>query len=145
MKKLLIVFIIILLTCSCSKKEIKVNNLKIKWPLNDVIKPSFSFQKSLKKDKYDIFYNEKQITLNNYIDYIKLLEKNNYSVDWRYSDTDSSDKLNDSSILDDGYINYMLCNDNACLFTQYVDKEKYNSINKDAHILYSFKIEIEQK
>ncbi|MDD6879247.1 MAG: hypothetical protein PUD59_03340 [bacterium] len=143
MKKILLFITLLFLIIGCSNKENK--KLLIEWPLEVDIMPSFNFDRSIKKDSKEIFYTDTQITLEQYINYVKMLEENNFIIDWRYSDVDSSNKLTNPDILKDGYINCMLHNDKTSLFIQYVEVDKYNSINKDTTVLYSFKIEIEQK
>ena len=146
-----IILLLVLCTFGCSKKEI--NYMEQEWKLDESLKPSFTFERSNKNKKDGVFYTDTQVEFSKFLEYVKSLEEKKYVVDWRYSDVDSIKKLeeesksmdNDKGIFSDGYINLRMCKENDCFFMQWVNKEKYNSINKDKPTSYSIKIETENK
>ena len=151
MKKLFMLFILVILLCTvgCSKKPI--NYMKVDWTLDSSIKPNFKFERSKKNDSNGIFYVDSQIEFSKFVEYIKTLKENKFEIDWKYSDVDSIEKLEEEysktdskdNIFNDGYVNFKMCKDKLCLFMQWVNKEKYNSLNKDKPCSYSFYLETE--
>ena len=157
MKKIfLLTSLLIILSTGCVEKE-KENPLKAEWTLDETLKPAIAFERSVKNDSYGIFYKDTQITFDEFLTYIKTLETNKFTVDWRYSDTNNiktleqeyTNKDKEDSKFSDGYINLRMCNkvekeeDSYCFFMQWVDKELYNSLHKDNPTSYSFKLETE--
>lgn len=152
MKKFLILNVFLLLIiCGCGKSE--ENLLKVDWQLDNSIRPSFNFERSKKNNYKGIFYVDSQITFNDFVTYAKKLKDNGYEIVWQYSDAKTLDEIekqysNQSSkdnIFKDGYINYKVCKSDDCLMMQWVDKEKYNSTNKEKPVSYSFKLEVMSK
>ena len=157
MKKiLLLMFVLIFLSTGCVEKE-KENPLKAEWTLEETLKPAVVFERSNKNDSYGIFYRDTQITFEEFMTYIKVLEENKFTIDWRYSDTKTikdldteyANKDKENSKFSDGYINLRMCKNlekeenSYCFFMQWVDKELYNSLNKNNPTSYSFKLETE--
>ena len=149
MKKYLYVVLLILLVTGCGKNE-KINYLETDWSLDDALKPTFIFDRSKEKEPYGIFYvDESQVKFEEFTAYLEVLEKNKFSTEWKYSDTDSIVKLKEEyekngEIFKDHYINYKMCNEEICFFMQWVNKEEYNKVNTDKPTSYSFKLETEK-
>ena len=147
MKKTIFILFIALLLFGCAKKEI--NYLEADWTMDSSIKPEIIFDRSKKNDAYGIFYvDESQISFESFTKYIEKLEENNFKVDWKYSDTNSLEKLkeeykNNGEIFKDKYVNYKMCNDKNCIYMQWVNKEEYNKININKPVSYSFKLDTE--
>lgn len=143
--RVLLVITMIIIVSGCGKTN-KINYLEENWNLNNEIKPDITFERSKKNDSYGVFYVDSQIDMKEYINYLKKLQNNKLKVDWKYSDVDSIEKLEseNTKILDDGYINFKMCNDEVCIFTQWVNKDTYNKLNKDKPTSYSFKLETEK-
>lgn len=147
-------FFIMLSGCTNAKEE---NLLKAKWTLEDSLKPSIAFERSKENNNNGIFYIDSQISYEDFIKYIKTLEDESFSIDWRYSDTDSIEKIEQEylkrdekdNIFSDGYINIRMCREKTsekegiCFFMQWADKETYNKLNPDSPTSYSFKLETE--
>lgn len=152
MKKVLFLILMLTLTCGCSLKKEEINYLKESWQLDDTLKPNLTFERSNKNDSYGVFYVDSQIAFDSFITYLKTLNDNKFSIDWRYSDVDSiekleksySDKTQEDSIFKDGYINFKMCSSDVCFFMQWVDKEIYNKLNNQNPTSYSFKLETEK-
>lgn len=157
MKKiLLLILVLTFLSTGCVEKE-KENPLKAEWTLEETLKPSIVFERSTKNDSYGVFYRDTQITFEEFMTYIKTLEENKFTIDWRYSDTKTikaleeeyTNKDKENSKFSDGYINLRMCKnlekeeDSYCFFMQWVNKEVYNSLNKNNPTSYSFKLETE--
>lgn len=149
--KRIVLIVIILLTLTTGCKEEKINYLKADWTLDQKLKPNITFERSNPNDSYGVFYVDSQITFEQFKTYLKTLEENDFKVDWRYSDANSISKLEENykdkqtkdNIFADGYINYKMCKEDICLFMQWVDKDTYNTLNKDKPTSYSFKLETE--
>ena len=157
MKKIfLLIIMLITLSTGCVEKE-KENPLKAQWTLEETLKPTIVFERSIENNSYGVFYKDTQITFEEFMTYVKTLEENKFTIDWRYSDTKTIKTLEEEYInkdkegskFSDGYINLRMCKnlekeeDSYCFFMQWVDKELYNSLNKDNPTSYSFKLETE--
>lgn len=148
MKKILLVLSILFIISGCKKEEISY--LDVEWTMDSELKPEITFDRSKKNDSYGIFYvDESQVSFQTFTKYIEKLESKNYKVDWKYSDTDSLKKLKeeyekDGEILKDKYVNYKMCDDKNCIYTQWVNKEEYNKLNSSKPVSYSFKLETEK-
>lgn len=151
-RKVLFIMLILTLTCGCSLKKEKINYLKESWQLEDALKPNLTFERSNKNDSYGVFYVDSQVAFDSFITYLKTLKDNKFTIDWRYSDVDTIEKLEKSytdktaedSIFKDGYVNFKMCNTEVCFFMQWVDKETYNKLNNQNPTSYSFKLETEK-
>ena len=151
-KNVLFILLILILTCGCSLKKEEINYLKETWQLEENIKPNITFERSNKNEAFGVFYADSQITFDSFITYIKTLKDNKFSIDWRYSDVDTIEKLEknyndqttEDNILKDGYVNFKMCNTEVCFFMQWVDKETYNKLNNHNPTSYSFKLETEK-
>lgn len=150
MKKRYIYILIILLLITGCKKNPR-NYMKVKWKLDDNLKPTVNFERSKDNNSYGIFYIDSQMKFEDFDNYIKKLEENGFKVNWKYSDIKSikdleesyNNKSDEDNIFSDGYVNFEMCNDKMCFFMQWANKEVYNSINKDKATSYSFKLEPE--
>lgn len=152
MKKIILFILIILTFTGCSLEKKEINYLKENWQLDSTLKPTFAFEKSNKTDSYGTFYVDSQITFESFISYIKSLEANKFSINWKYSDVSTieefeksySEQTKENNIFKDGYVNIKMCNTEVCFFMQWVNKETYNTLNKDKPTSYSFKLETEK-
>ncbi len=149
MKKKIVIIIALLFVIAGCKKVEKINYVKKNWELDQSLKPTFEIERSNKNDDgFGVFYVDSQLQFDKFKEYLETLKGKNFKIDWRYSDVDTIEKLQgeyesekEDGIFSDGYINFQMCTDEVCFFMQWVDKDLYNSLNKDNPTTYSFKLE----
>ena len=151
MKKYIFIVLVLILTVGCSKEKIEFNYLEAKWTLDESLKPEIVFDRSKENDSHGVFYvDETQVKFEDFVAYLEKLEENKFSTDWRYSDTSTIKDLKEQyekngDILKDYYINFKMCNEELCIFIQWVNKEEYNKSNTEKPVSYSFKLETQKK